>query len=77
MSKLRGIVYSIVATAHATLLKDLLILKVDEDGAIAANTIPLPAIKWDKLVDNPSESKVGWNFLQDARNTIGGIEGRK
>jgi len=29
--------------------------------------IDKPAIDWESMVDNPSESRVGWSFLDDER----------
>lgn len=39
----------------------------------------LPAIDWDRLVDNPAERKIGWSFMEDERNwgAILGVEDPK
>ena len=31
----------------------------------------VPSIDWDNTVDQPSETKVGWSFLDDERNKFG------
>jgi hypothetical protein len=28
----------------------------------------MPPIYWDRMVDQPSETRVGWSFLDDERN---------
>ena len=33
----------------------------------AGNTGQAPAIDWESMVDNPTESRVGWSFLDDER----------
>jgi hypothetical protein len=36
------------------------------DGEVKGKQVPL--IHWDKMVDQPSETKVEWSFLDDERN---------
>jgi superfamily II DNA helicase RecQ len=70
MGQLRGMVQGLIVRARRLLLKELLLLDVDDDGTVVeAECDKLPAIQWDLIVDNPAELRDGWNFLQDARNS--------
>ena len=40
--------------------KELFELMIVEDGQ-------KPNIDWESMVDNPTESRVGWSFLDDKR----------
>ncbi|KAF1923105.1 uncharacterized protein M421DRAFT_13137, partial [Didymella exigua CBS 183.55] len=75
MPQLRSMVHGLVDTTRMELRRDLLLLDVDELGQPADGATLLPAIEWDKVVDNPAELRAGWNFLQDPRNTFGGVDG--
>ncbi|KAI9881994.1 MAG: hypothetical protein M1823_006286, partial [Watsoniomyces obsoletus] len=75
MPQLRSMVHGLVETTRKELHRELLLLDVDETGQLADGATTLPAIEWDKVVDNPAELRAGWNFLQDPRNTFGGVEG--
>jgi len=44
------------------------LMKVDIDAKKQVDPQQVPAIHWDSMVDNPSESRVGWSFLDDERN---------
>lgn len=74
MPQLRSMVHRLVETTRKELHRELLLV-VDESGRLADDATTLPAIEWDKVVDNPAELRAGWNFLQDPRNTFGGVEG--
>jgi superfamily II DNA or RNA helicase len=75
MPQLRSMIHSLVDTARLELYRELLLLDVDGYGQLADNATPLPAVEWDKIVDNPGELRAGWSFLQDPRNTFGGVKG--
>ena len=75
MPALRSMVHGLVEMARMELLKDVLLLDVNEDGKIAEGNSQLPAIDWGGLVDNPAEMRSGWNFLKDPRNMFGGVKG--
>jgi hypothetical protein len=68
-------IYGLAQTARVQLLKELLLLKVDREGQIVEGTTALPAIDWASMVDNLAELKLGWSFLQDVRNSFGGVDG--
>lgn len=75
MPQLRSMVHGLVETTRMELHRDLLLLDVDGGGQLANGATLLPMIEWDKVVDNPAELRAGWNFLQDPRNTFGGVKG--
>jgi superfamily II DNA helicase RecQ len=75
MPQLRSMIHGLVASTRAELQRDLLLLDVDASGDPVEGATVLPAVEWDKLVDNPAELRSGWNFLQDPRNTFGGVDG--
>lgn len=68
MPQLRSMVHGMMASTRHQLRKELMLLQVDEEGAIMAQTTALPAIHWDRMVDNPAERRTGWSFMEDARN---------
>jgi chitinase len=51
---------------RAAAVQQLLPLEVDDAGDAVEGATPLPEI---------AELRAGWNFLQDTRNTFGGIGG--
>lgn len=77
MSDLRAMIHGLVHTARIRLLRDLLLLEVGDDG-VEVGEPQLPKVRMEELVDNAAEMRVGWNFIQDGRNTdaFGGIEGK-
>jgi superfamily II DNA helicase RecQ len=68
MPQLRSMIHGMMASARQQILSDLMLLQVDSEGGIAANTTACPAIHWDRLVDNAAEKRVGWSFMEDPRN---------
>jgi superfamily II DNA helicase RecQ len=42
--------------------------QTDSQTDSQADSARVPPINWDSMVDNPSESQVGWSFLDDERN---------
>jgi len=68
MPQLRSMIHGMVASTRQALLKDLMLLQVDGEGGIREGTTPLPAMDWERLVDNPAERKTGWSFMDDERN---------
>jgi RecQ family ATP-dependent DNA helicase len=59
-------VHGLVEEAREVLFTKL--MKVDMDAERQVDPQQVPAIHWDSMVDNPSESRVGWSFLDDERN---------
>lgn len=76
MQQLRSMIHGLVETAQIHLYRELLLLDMNEDGQLAASATILPEIPWDDVVDNPAEMRSGWSFLDDPRNTFGGVDGR-
>jgi superfamily II DNA helicase RecQ len=68
MPQLRSMIHGMIASARHRLLEGLMLLQVDEEGGIMQGKTGLPAIHWDRLVDNPAERRTGWSFMDDARN---------
>ena len=71
---LRLMIYGLVKITWMELRKELLLLDVNKDGQIANRVTNLPRIKWDSLVDNPAEIKIGQNFFKHDINTFRGID---
>jgi hypothetical protein len=59
-------VHGLVEEARDVLFTKL--MKVDMDAERQVDPQQVPPIHWDSMVDNPSESRVGWSFLDDERN---------
>jgi RecQ family ATP-dependent DNA helicase len=64
MSQLRSMVHGLVGEARDELFGKLLVV----DPTSAGGEMHIPAIDWENSVDQPSETKVGWSFLDDERN---------
>jgi superfamily II DNA/RNA helicase len=75
MPQLRSMIHGLVQATRMKLRRELLLLEVDDAGDAVEGATILPTVAWDKMVDNPAELRAGWNFLQDARNTFGGVDG--
>lgn len=61
MAEFRGMVHHLYEATRRTLLQDVMF------GVEAA---AVPAVPWETLHDDPSNSSVGWSFLQDRRNQL-------
>lgn len=66
MTKFRSMVHGLVGEAREELFGKLMMVKMSADQEV--DTKQAPPIHWDKMVDQPSETKVGWSFLDDERN---------
>jgi hypothetical protein len=66
MSQVQSMVHGLVEEARDILYSKL--MKVDMDTEQQVDPQQVPPIYWDSIVDNPSESRVGWSFLDDERN---------
>ena len=67
MPQLRSMIHGLVAQARRELVEGLMMLPMDKEGGVTGDTA-LPSIRWDKFVDNPAERRMGWSFMEDARN---------
>jgi len=68
MPQLRSMIHGLIASARQHVLRELMLLQIDSEGAVVENTTPLPTIDWARLVDNAAEQQVGWSFMEDPRN---------
>jgi len=69
MGALRGMALGMVEESRALLFRDLLMVSVDEAGALTKQgKATLPIIPWADLADNPSQAQAGWNVFMDKRN---------
>ncbi|KFY83127.1 hypothetical protein V500_10159, partial [Pseudogymnoascus sp. VKM F-4518 (FW-2643)] len=66
MAEVKTMMRGLVDEARAVLYKELMMVDVDSQGQVDATQVP--GIDWDMMVDNPSENRVGWSFLDDERN---------
>ncbi|PVH71468.1 hypothetical protein DL98DRAFT_615427, partial [Cadophora sp. DSE1049] len=66
MSQFRGMIHGLVEEAREELFEKLMVVRMSVDGEVDGKQVP--PISWDKMVDQPSETKVGWLFLDDERN---------
>jgi hypothetical protein len=66
MSQFRGMIHGLVGEVRAELFQKLMGVRVSRDGEVDGKQVP--SIYWDKMVDQLSETKVGWSFLDDERN---------
>ena len=66
MDQFREMVHQLVESTRRTLFEDMLFAQSREE---------LPHIPWEVLFDNPTNSEVGWNFINDQRSRFP-IDGR-
>ena len=66
MSQLRSMVHGLIGEARDELFGELMMVRGKFEGSDEAK--PVPPIDWENTVDQPSETKVGWSFLDDERN---------
>jgi len=66
MSQFRGMVHGLVGEAREELFEKLMMVRVGADQEVDIKQVP--PIHWDRMVDQPSETRVGWSFLDDERN---------
>jgi hypothetical protein len=66
MVQFRNMVHGLVHKAREVLFSKLMMVGMNCDEEV--DTQQVPPISWDKLVDQPSESRVRWSFLEDERN---------
>jgi superfamily II DNA helicase RecQ len=66
MAEVRTMVHGLVREARELLFRDLMLVDMDSQGQVESTQVP--GIDWDNMVDNPTENRVGWSFLDDERN---------
>ena len=59
-------IHGLVGEAQDELFGKLMMVDIDSEHQVDPTQVP--AIHWDSMVDNPTESRVGWSFLDDERN---------
>lgn len=59
MSQLRRMVHGLVNQLWTRLLRDVLLLDVDDMGKVRPGSTPLPPLDLGKLFDNPGETQDG------------------
>ena len=65
---LQSMVKGLYKLVRLQLLQELLLLDVNERGAVRDGTTQLPDLKLEDLRDNHAEMMEGWNFLKDPHN---------
>ena len=69
MSQLRSMVHGLIGEARDELFGKLMMVNMTSEGGETRTTVPI--IDWENTVDQPSETRVGWSFLDDDRNKFG------
>jgi hypothetical protein len=59
-------IHGLVGEAREELFEKLIVVRMGIDREVDMKQV-LP-IHWDRIVDQPSETRVGWLFLDDERN---------
>lgn len=62
----REMIHGLVGEAREVLFGKLMMVRIGADQEVDPKQVP--PIHWDRWVDQPSETKVGWSFLEDERN---------
>jgi hypothetical protein len=58
IAQFRGIVHGLATESRRLLMDELLY-----SSSSAAK--PIPSVPWESLRDNPTDERLGWNFLKD------------
>jgi hypothetical protein len=58
MAQFRSMVHGLVAESRRLLLEELL---------FSSKAALVPAVLWGSMRDNPTDRRLGWNFLKDYR----------
>ena len=59
-------IYRLVKEVREELFEKLMMVRISADQEVDIKQV-LP-IYWDKMVDQPLETRVGWSFLDDEQN---------
>ncbi|KAI8931122.1 hypothetical protein NX059_012132 [Plenodomus lindquistii] len=59
-------------TVRVQLLRDVLLLSLDDRGEVRRGSTTLPALDLDQLVDQPANMTCGWSFLKHPDNQLDG-----
>jgi hypothetical protein len=59
-------IHGLVGEAQEELFKKLMMVRISVDQEVDIKQVP--PIHWDQMVDQPSETRVGWSFFDDKRN---------
>lgn len=70
LADLRSMVKGLCETVRVQLLRDVLLLDLDERDCVRPNTTMLPGLRMDALVDQPAELATGWSFLKHPDNKL-------
>jgi superfamily II DNA helicase RecQ len=70
LADLRSMIKGLCETVRLQLLRDVLLLELDETDSVRPGTTMLPELFMDKLVDQPAELATGWNFLKHPDNQL-------
>lgn len=70
LADLQSMAKGLCETVRLQLLRDVLLLDIDEKGDVRPGTTPLPDMTLDKLTDQPAEMANGWSFLKHPSNQL-------
>jgi hypothetical protein len=73
VNQIRDMIHGVVEEARRELM-GLMMVEVNEEGDVDERLVP--PLDWDHLEDDHSEERVGWSFLDDARNRWEEAEGK-
>ncbi|KAF2824582.1 hypothetical protein CC86DRAFT_264784, partial [Ophiobolus disseminans] len=70
LADLQSMVKGLCETVRVQLLRDVLLLDLDNADDVRPGTTALPELCMDKLVDQPAELAAGWSFLKHPQNQL-------
>jgi superfamily II DNA or RNA helicase len=62
MREFRSMIHGVLNWAQRIMQDELLLCSEDE--------LEMPTVSWHQIRDNPSDTRIGWNFLRDQRTTL-------
>jgi hypothetical protein len=63
IAQFRGMVHGLATESRRLLMDELLY-------SISSAAEPIPSVPWESLRDNPTNKRLGWNFLKDYRTRM-------
>jgi hypothetical protein len=66
MSQFRGMIHGLVGEAREELFEKLIVVRISIDREVDVKQVL--SIYWDRIIDQPSKTRIGWSFLDDKRN---------
>jgi hypothetical protein len=65
MAQFHGMVHELASESRRLLIEELLF-----SSSSSKTSEPVPSVPWESIRDNPTDERLGWNFLKDQRTQM-------